>query len=79
MPQVSVNFAQNYWGYALAPTLDQVGLDICGFDQIGGLVSPSDFTSSQNGPVCRGRELQATEDDLCAEKLIQLVPKGVVE
>jgi len=29
----------------LPPTLDHVGLDISGCRQIGGLVSPSDFTS----------------------------------
>jgi len=29
----------------LPPTLDHLGLDFSGFDQIGGLVSPSDFTS----------------------------------
>ncbi len=29
----------------LPPTLDHLGLDISGFDQIGGLVSPSDFMS----------------------------------
>jgi hypothetical protein len=29
----------------LPPSLDHLGLDIAGFRQIGGLVSPSDFTS----------------------------------
>ena len=29
----------------LPPTLDHLGLDISGFRQIGGLFSPSDFTS----------------------------------
>lgn len=32
-------------GDALAPTLDHLGLDFSGFDQIGGLVSPSDLMS----------------------------------
>lgn len=44
LPENSLNFNVEFAQLHLPPALDHLGLDISGFHQLAGLVSPSDFT-----------------------------------